>query len=30
MPEYPGGTEALKKFMLRNLKQPDNLQPGEK
>ena len=30
MPEYPGGIEALKKFMLRNLKQPDNLQPGEK
>ena len=30
MPEYPGGIEALKKFMLRNLKQPDNLKPGEK
>ncbi len=30
MPEYPGGIEALKKFMLRNLKQPDDLQPGEK
>ncbi len=30
MPEYPGGLEALRKFMLRNLKQPDDLQPGEK
>ena len=30
MPEYPGGIEALKRFMLRNLKQPDDLQPGEK
>ena len=30
MPEYPGGIEALRKFMLRNLKQPDDLQPGEK
>jgi protein TonB len=30
MPEYPGGLEALRKFMLRNLRQPDDLQPGEK
>jgi protein TonB len=30
MPEYPGGISALKKFMLRNLRQPDDLQPGEK
>ncbi|HEY2727975.1 MAG TPA: TonB family protein [Parafilimonas sp.] len=30
MPEYPGGIEALRKFMLRNLKQPDDLQAGEK
>jgi protein TonB len=30
MPEYPGGLDALKKFMLRNLKQPDDLQPDEK
>lgn len=30
MPEYPGGIEALKKFMLRHLKQPDNLEAGER
>jgi protein TonB len=30
MPEYSGGIEALKKFMLRNLRQPEDLQPGEK
>ena len=30
MPEYPGGIEALKKFMLKNLRQPDDLQAGEK
>ena len=30
MPEYPGGIDALKKFMLKNLRQPDDLQPGEK
>ena len=30
MPQYPGGTDALRKFMLRNLKQPDDLQAGEK
>lgn len=30
MPEYPGGVEALKKFMLKNLRQPDDLRPGEK
>jgi protein TonB len=30
MPEYPGGIDALRKFMLRNLKQPDDLQAGER
>jgi protein TonB len=30
MPEYPGGIDALRKFMLRNLKQPGDLQTGEK
>jgi len=30
MPEYPGGIEALKRFMLRNLRQPDDLEAGEK
>lgn len=30
MPEYPGGIEALRKFMLKNLRQPDNLQQEEK
>ncbi|HEX5151511.1 MAG TPA: energy transducer TonB [Parafilimonas sp.] len=30
MPEYPGGINALKKFMLKNLRQPDDLAPGEK
>ncbi|MFT4153758.1 energy transducer TonB [Parafilimonas sp.] len=30
MPEYPGGMEALKKFMLKNVRQPDDLQAGEK
>jgi len=30
MPQYPGGVEALKKFMLKNLRQPDDLQEGEK
>lgn len=30
MPEYPGGIEALKKFMLKNLRQPEDLQAGEK
>jgi protein TonB len=29
MPEFPGGMEAFKKFMLRNLRQPD-LNEGEK
>jgi len=29
MPEYPGGMEAFKKFMLRHLRQPD-LNAGEK
>jgi protein TonB len=30
MPEYPGGLDALRKFMLRNLRQPDDLEAGEK
>jgi len=30
MPEYPGGINALKKFMQKNLLQPGDLQPGEK
>lgn len=30
MPEFPGGKEAFLKFMLRNLKQPDDLTAGEK
>jgi len=30
MPQYPGGIEALKKFMLKNLRQPGDLQEGEK
>ncbi|MEO8711642.1 MAG: energy transducer TonB [Parafilimonas sp.] len=30
MPEYPGGLDALRKFMLRNLRQPDDFQAGEK
>lgn len=30
MPEFPGGAEAFKKFMLRNLSEPDDLQEGEK
>lgn len=30
MPEFPGGSEAFKKFMLRNLREPDDLQEGEK
>ena len=30
MPEYPGGIDALRKFMLRNLNQPNDLQAGEK
>lgn len=30
MPEYPGGLDALRKFMLKNLRQPDDLQAGEK
>lgn len=29
MPQFPGGTDALVKFMLRNLHQPDDLQNGE-
>lgn len=30
MPEFPGGPVAFQKFMLRNLRQPDDLQEGEK
>ena len=30
MPEFPGGIEALKKFLLKNIRQPDDLQPGER
>lgn len=29
-PEFPGGAEALKKFLSRNLLSPDNLEKGEK
>lgn len=30
MPEFPGGSEAFTKFMLRNLREPDDLEEGEK
>jgi protein TonB len=30
MPEFPGGMEAFRRFMLRNLREPDDLQEGEK
>ncbi|MBV9960999.1 MAG: energy transducer TonB [Parafilimonas sp.] len=30
MPQYPGGIDALRKFMLKNLREPDDLQSGEK
>lgn len=30
MPEFPGGIEALKRYLLRNLREPEGLQPGEK
>jgi len=30
MPQYPGGMQAFQKFMQRNLKQPDDLEAGEK
>lgn len=30
MPEFEGGINALKEFMLRNLRQPDDLEPGER
>lgn len=30
MPEFPGGIEGLKKYLLRNLREPEGLQPGEK
>lgn len=29
MPEFPGGTKALIKFILKNIRQPDDLQQGE-
>lgn len=29
MPEFPGGAEALKRFMLRNLMQPDDIEEGQ-
>lgn len=28
--QYPGGIEALKQFMLRNLRQPDDIEEGQK
>ena len=30
MPQFPGGSEALKKFMLKHLRQPDDLEEGDK
>ena len=30
MPEFPGGVEGLKRYLLRNLREPEGLQPGEK
>ena len=30
MPEFPGGIEGLKKYLLRNIREPEGLQPGEK
>lgn len=30
MPEFPGGVEAMKNFMLKNLHQPDDIEEGEK
>lgn len=30
MPEFPGGAEAFQKFMLRNIKNPDDINEGEK
>jgi protein TonB len=30
MPEFPGGVDALKRFMLNNLRQPDDINEGEK
>lgn len=30
MPAYPGGMEALKKYMMKNLMQPDDLEEGQK
>lgn len=29
MPEFPGGEKALIKFILQNVRQPDDLQPGQ-
>jgi protein TonB len=30
MPEYPGGIDALRRYILKNLIQPDDLQEGDK
>jgi protein TonB len=30
MPQYPGGIEALKKFIQRNAQQPDDLEEGQR
>lgn len=30
MPEFPGGMEALKKYLMRNLSDPEGLEPGQK
>ena len=30
MPEFPGGATALKTFLLRNIRQPDDLQAGQR
>ena len=30
MPEFPGGIDALRKFLLKHIRQPDDLQAGEK
>jgi len=30
MPEFPGGMEALKKFLYKNLRQPDDMEAGDR
>ena len=30
MPEFPGGMEAMRNFMLKNLRQPDDIEEGQK